>query len=112
MARKLSIHTLRWVLLLCVLGSAVGYAQNDPAASAQAAPEIPEDALGRGTPRGAALGLLRAVQDQDYETAADYLDLRNLPRNLDLTKEDGPRLAQELQLVLDRKLYNRRWYPR
>ncbi len=68
-------------------------------------PSIPEDALGRGTPRGAAVGFLNAVQEQDYETAAGYLDLRNLPRNLNLTDEDGPRLAEELQLILDRKLW-------
>ncbi len=108
MTCKSTIRILRWGLLLCVLGSAAASAQTDPAASsasAQALPEIPEDALGRGTPRGAALGYLNAVQEQDYETAADYLDLRNLPRNLKLTAEDGPRLSQELQLVLDRKLW-------
>ncbi len=84
------------------------YAQSEPAAagtSEQAAPEIPEDALGRGTPRGAASGFLHAVQDQDYETAAEYLDFRNLPRNLELSAEDGPRLAEEFQLALDRRLW-------
>jgi len=107
MTCKSSIRTLRWVLLLCVLGSAAASAQTDPAASsasAQSVPEIPEDALGRGTPRGAVLGYLNAVQEQDYKTAADYLDLRNLSRK-NLFAEDGPRLAEQLDLVLVRKLW-------
>ncbi len=107
MTCKSSIRTLRWVLLLCMLGSAAASAQTDPAAasaSTQALPEIPEDALGRGTPRGAVLGYLNAVQEQDYKTAADYLDLRNLSRK-NLFAEDGPRLAEQLDLVLVRKLW-------
>jgi MscS family membrane protein len=40
--------------------------------------------------------------EQDYERAAEYLDLRNLQRGL--SADDGPRLARELGVVLDRVL--------
>ncbi len=95
-------------VLFTVLCQTTSNAQSEPAAAEaakQEASDIPEDALNRGTPRGAALGFLSAVQDQDYDKAAEYLDLRNLPRNLELTAEDGPRLAEELQLVLDTNLW-------
>ena len=39
----------------------------------------PEDALNRGTPRGSIIGYLEASAELDFEKAAQYLDLRNLP---------------------------------
>jgi MscS family membrane protein len=66
-------------------------------------PTVPEDALGRGTPQHSARGFFAAAAERDFETAAEYLDLRNLPRGLDT--EDGPRLARELNIVIERELF-------
>ena len=42
----------------------------------------PEDALGRGTPRGSIIGYLQATSEFNFEKAAEYLDLRNLPEEV------------------------------
>jgi MscS family membrane protein len=65
--------------------------------------DVPEDELGRGTPRGAVEGFLNAARKHDYDRAADYLFLGRLPRGL--TEKDGPRLARELKIVLDKTLW-------
>jgi len=65
--------------------------------------ETPEDDLNRGTPRSAVEGFLDAARDHDYDRAAEYLFLGNLPKGL--SKSDGPRLARELKIVLDKTLW-------
>ena len=65
--------------------------------------DVPEDEFGRGTPRGAVEGFLDAAREHDYDRAAEYLFLGRLPRGL--TVEDGPRLARELKIVLDKTLW-------
>lgn len=65
--------------------------------------EVPDDALGRGTPRGTVEGFLDAAREHDYDKAAEYLFLGRLPRGL--TPADGPRLARELKIVLDKTLW-------
>ena len=42
---------------------------------AKAEPTAPIDQLGRGTPRGAVMGLLKCSEYEDYETAARYLQM-------------------------------------
>jgi MscS family membrane protein len=59
---------------------------------------VPEDELGRGSPRGAVQGYLAACREQDYEKAARFLDLRRI-------EEDGPTLARQLRVALSRKLW-------
>ena len=54
------------------------------------------------SPRSALRGFLTASRAGDYERAATYLDLRSLPA---ARREQGPRLAMELQIVLDRTLW-------
>jgi MscS family membrane protein len=44
-----------------------------PTPSAKAEPAAPIDPLGRTTPRGAVMGLLKCSESEDYETAARYL---------------------------------------
>ena len=44
-----------------------------PPPPAKAEPATPIDPLGRATPRGAAMGLLKCTESEDYETAARYL---------------------------------------
>ena len=63
----------------------------------------PVDKLNRGVPRSAIAGYFSAVKAQNFETAAEYLDLRNLPKGYN--KNDGPELAHHLKVVLDRTLW-------
>jgi MscS family membrane protein len=46
---------------------------SDAPQPAKAEPSTPIDPLGRATPRGAAMGLLKCTESEDYETAARYL---------------------------------------
>jgi MscS family membrane protein len=61
------------------------------------ATEVPEDPLGRTTPRGTVINFLTAAHAQSYALAAQYLDMR--PRD-----KDADSLAEELFVVLDRRL--------
>jgi len=63
----------------------------------------PVDKLDRGVPRTAVGGYFGAVKKNDFETAAEYLDLRNMPRGY--SQSDGPELARQLKVVLDRALW-------
>jgi MscS family membrane protein len=67
------------------------------------APSGPADAFDRGVPRTSLRGYLKAADAGDWERAAEYLDLRNLPRGLDASQ--GPELARKLKVVLDRALW-------
>ena len=67
-------------------------------------PEGPtKDALERGTPASSARGFLLAAGEQDYEKAAQYLDLRNLPS--EVLAIGGAELARQLNLVLSRTIW-------
>ncbi|MDF0644614.1 MAG: mechanosensitive ion channel family protein [Nitrospira sp.] len=68
-----------------------------------AAAGIPDDSLGRGTPRSSVQGYLQAATERNYARAAEFLDLRNLPPGL--TESQGPELARQLKIVLDRALW-------
>jgi MscS family membrane protein len=63
----------------------------------------PDDEVKRGVPRTSIQGLLDATQKGDYERAAHYLDLRNLPRGF--KKKDGPLLARLLKVIISRALW-------
>lgn len=63
----------------------------------------PDDAFGRGVPRDSVAGYLAAVKQNDLKRAAEYLDLRRLPRGY--RKSDGPELARQLKVILDRTLW-------
>jgi len=54
------------------------------------------------TPRSAMRGYLTASRAADYTRAATYLDLRSLPP---AQRSNGPELAKELHVVLDRTLW-------
>ncbi len=71
--------------------------------SKPAATPVPDDKYGRGVPRTMALGFVEATNKGDYEHASEYLDLRNLPRGM--SAGQGPELARQLRVVLDRKLW-------
>jgi len=66
-------------------------------------PKGPVDEFDRGTPRRSIEGFLAATRAGDYERAANYLDLRRLPRST--VQEQSPLLARKLKIVLDRSLW-------
>ncbi len=70
--------------------------------SEKTAPAGPVDEYGRGNPRSCVREYFVATRDGDYERAAKYLDLRNLPRWIN--KSQGPELARQLKIVLDRTI--------
>jgi len=59
-----------------------------------------EDNLGRDTPRSSFIGFLTLAERYDYATAAEYLDLRNLPRSA--REFTGEELARQLDFVIKR----------
>ncbi len=96
-----------WAVAL-LLACTSGFAQDEPPTdlppeTTEEADPVPEDLLDRGTPRRAAQGFLLAAGEGDYERAAEYLDLRNLPRGMN--EADGPTLAEDLDIVLQRHLW-------
>jgi MscS family membrane protein len=87
------------LLLLLALVCFQAVAQEEDSAAAQG-PVIPADEFDRGTPRRTADGFLAAVDRSDYETAAEYLDLRNL---LGVAEElTGTELARRLSVIVNR----------
>ena len=63
----------------------------------------PLDEYERGVPRSSVQGFFKAVRVGDYERAAKYLDLRNLPEGLNPSQ--GPDLARRFKIALDRSLW-------
>ena len=67
------------VLLLLALGLfSFQINAQDNSSPAADGPVIPADKFDRGTPRRSVDGFLAVGDTSDYETAAEYLDLRNL----------------------------------
>jgi len=104
------IHVgLMFGILLLPAGPVVAQESAAPPAAAAAAPEesagpvVPTDAFNRGTPRRSMEGFLIAIENADWESAVEYLDLRNLPsRYADV---DPALLAQGLGIVIQRELW-------
>lgn len=122
--RRISGSWQAIVLLVCLVGSAAGFAQkrntghltghaisggkskvtqsppkeesNPPDAVANNAPPKP-DPLGRSTPYGCVIGFLQAVNDDNLGLATQYLDTT-------LPEEQARELAKELKAVLDASL--------
>jgi MscS family membrane protein len=63
----------------------------------------PEDALNRGTPRGTAHGFIEAAEEPNFEKAAEYLDLRNLPE--EVADVGGRELARQLHQIISRAFW-------
>ena len=57
----------------------------------------PEDALERGNPRSSIIGYLNAASEFNWEKAAEYLDLRNLPP--DIQEVGGPESMVQTSVV-------------
>ncbi|MCW8834113.1 MAG: mechanosensitive ion channel family protein [Colwellia sp.] len=64
---------------------------------------VPEDPYRRGQPRSSFQGFLNAAKKQDYVTASEYLDYRNLSSEvLSVGKEE---LARQFYVVLSRTIW-------
>lgn len=103
---------IRWIFA-CILLLGIGPVQAQDEAVAVETVQVavpvsveekgPDDVLGRGTPRGSIAGFLRAVEALEFEKAAEYLDMRNLPR--DVEDIPGPELARMLNQVFSRAVW-------
>lgn len=63
----------------------------------------PEDALSRGNPRSSIIGYLDASSRFQWEKAAEYLDLRNIPD--EIAEIGGPELARQFNHVISRAIW-------
>lgn len=68
-------------------------------AQKKTAPQQPTDPLGRDNPRSAVTAFLEACHSHDYQRAAQYLDLRQLPAAN--RARQGPELARTLEAILN-----------
>jgi MscS family membrane protein len=80
-----------------------GVKQQPAEAPTRDEPKGPVDEFDRGTPRTSIEGFLAATQAGDYERAATYLHLRRLPKGQ--AQQEGPILARQLKITLDRSLW-------
>ena len=62
----------------------------------------PLDEYGRSTPRSSVMRLAKALAAYEFDTAVNYLDIRNLP--FTVTEEDGPDLARKLLIIAQRSM--------
>ncbi len=83
-------------LVLPALATGQAFPQTPPKSTTEA-PAAAADPLGRDTPRGTVLGFIKAVDSENYERAAQYLDTRAAPKA-------ARELARQLKDVLDRRL--------
>ena len=79
----MKINKLKYAFLSVILlgFSATAFAQEQTVVvtTPVAVETGPQDALNRGTPRGSITGFLEASSAFDFDKAAQFLDLRNLP---------------------------------
>jgi MscS family membrane protein len=92
-------HLSKLVLLALGLVCLTSNAQN-VGSSATDNPAIPVDEFDRGTPHRSVTGFLTAAGMSDYETAAQYLDLRHLRG--EARKLPGAELARRFNVVVQR----------
>jgi len=91
-------------LVVCLAFAPAALALQEELAESQNQQEAEEilfkDNFGRDTPRSSFIGFLTATDQFDYESAVQYIDLRNLPHSV--RKIDGEELARELDFVIQR----------
>ena len=105
---KLNSYLIAALLIFLSSFNSTADAQNEVTESATVTIPIPvdkgpEDLLNRGTPRGSILGFLEAASIFDFEKAAEFLDLRNLPD--EVSEIGGKELARQLNHVLSRSVW-------
>jgi MscS family membrane protein len=91
-------------LVLLTLGLACWQINaQDASIPAADGPVIPADEFDRGTPRRSEAGFVAAANMGDYETAAEYLDLRNLRG--EASELTGPELARRFNVIVQRGIW-------
>ncbi len=91
---------LSQLLLVSLLVIGAQASAQEASAPATEEPVIVADELDRGTPQRSANGFLAMVDVGDYETAAEYLDLRNLRG--EATELTGAQLARRFDVIISR----------
>ncbi|MCH8071907.1 MAG: mechanosensitive ion channel [Proteobacteria bacterium] len=99
-ANLMNKNHLSLLLPLVLLLAGMQVSAQDNNAPAADAVVIPADEFDRGTPRRSAEGLLAALDKADYETASEYLDLRNLRG--EASGLTGAQLARRLYVIVKR----------
>lgn len=92
----------RLVLLVLALACLQVNAQ-DASSPDEEDPVVPTDEFDRGTPLRSENGFLAAANMGDYETAAEYLDLRNLRGKA--SRLTGAQLARRLGVIVQRGVW-------
>jgi len=87
-------------LLVAGPGACAQAVSGKPPASAATSPLKPEDPLHRDSPQGAVLSFLQLCRLANFAQAAKYLNFRGIPH--DQRVKEGPRVAQQLDQLLDR----------
>lgn len=97
---KINLITVIIVTVLLTLNSmqAQALTGQSPAPATETKPEN-VDSLGRQTPKGLIDGFIQAVKNENYERAAEFLDLNKIPE--DKRIEKGIALSKGLQEILD-----------
>ena len=100
-------RTMRYLLVLVLVTSGLAclpVSAQDTAPSAVDVPVIiPADDFDRGTPHRSVEGFLAAAGKGDYETAAEYLDLRN--RRGEARALTGAQLARRFNVIVQRGVW-------
>ena len=101
---RIRLHLLfvACLLLASLPTYALQDAQSDGATTPVEQAVEPSDPYGRDTPRQSFAGFLAAAEEYDFEKAAEYLDLRNLPH--EVSQLGGAKLANYLDFVIKRNL--------
>jgi MscS family membrane protein len=81
----------------CLQGQIPGAPAKTPQADGKAAPQDP---FNRTSPQSSIISFLEACRAGNFQRAARYLNLRQMPR--EQRQNEGPRLAQQLGRILDR----------
>ena len=90
-------------LFIGFVGSSTAIALQEELTAVQApAAEVVEfkDNLGRDTPRSSFIGFLRAMEQFDYASAVQFMDMRNLPHAA--RRVDAEELARQLDFIIQR----------
>jgi len=92
---------LTGVFITSTAQAAEGQAEESPELAQDVVEDVAfKDNLGRDTPRSSFTGFLKLAEEFDYGTAANFLDLRNLPH---ATRQmSGEELARQLDFVIKR----------
>jgi MscS family membrane protein len=96
------MNTKQFILTFILMFGLAGvqtYAQDDNSPAAEEA-VIPADRYDRGTPQRSGDGFMAIVETGDYETAAEYMDLRNLRG--EASDLSGAQLARRLYVIIQR----------